>query len=243
MIKELSKAANLSKVYTNPCIRATAITLWSDAGLSNLPIIMTLSGHRNVPSRATTLDQGRSSSRSAVTFSHLPWIQRPHKSISNCKFPEGTSTNFYNLDPLLVLWYLTSKTLQGTMSDSTSQPSSRAAKSGKFTLLLRAITHSDIHLEVLSLENSKFFELSICFHRTLDISKPLKYLGGFKADIAFVYTTLACLLAHSTNLNLILTFLTWNFIGPCVIRCALWLVSRKNDCLQRVLRKKFCIKR
>jgi len=46
MMKELSKAANLSQVYTNHCIRATAITLWSDAGLSNRHI-MTLSGHRN----------------------------------------------------------------------------------------------------------------------------------------------------------------------------------------------------
>ena len=45
-MKELSKAANLSQVYTNHCIRATAITLWSDAGLSNRHI-MTLSGHRN----------------------------------------------------------------------------------------------------------------------------------------------------------------------------------------------------
>ena len=46
MMKELSKAANLSQLYTNHCIRATAITLWSDAGLSNRHI-MTLSGHRN----------------------------------------------------------------------------------------------------------------------------------------------------------------------------------------------------
>ena len=46
MMKELSKAANLSQVYTNHCIRATAITLWSDAGLSNRHI-MSLSGHRN----------------------------------------------------------------------------------------------------------------------------------------------------------------------------------------------------
>ena len=45
-MKELSKAANLSQVYTNHCIRATAITLWSDAGLSNRHI-MSLSGHRN----------------------------------------------------------------------------------------------------------------------------------------------------------------------------------------------------
>ena len=45
-MKELSKAANLSQVYTNHCIRATAITLLSDDGLSNRHI-MTLSGHRN----------------------------------------------------------------------------------------------------------------------------------------------------------------------------------------------------
>ena len=223
---------------------ATAITLWSDAGLSNRQLSWSCQATgMKIPPRATTLDQGCSCSKCAVTFSHLPWIPRPHKPISKCKFSERISTNFYNLDLLLLLWFLTSKTSRGTMSDSTSQPSSRAAKSGKFTLLLRAIKHSDFHLEVLSLGNSKFFELSICFHRTLDISKPLKDLGGFKTDIPFIYTTLASLPALSTNLNLILTFLTWNFIGPCVIRCALWLVSRKNDCPQRVLRKYFWIKR
>ena len=46
MIKIFSKAANLSKIYTNHSVRATAITLWSDAGLSNRHI-MSLSGHRN----------------------------------------------------------------------------------------------------------------------------------------------------------------------------------------------------
>ena len=33
MIKVLGSAAYLSQIYTNHCIRATAITLWSDAGL------------------------------------------------------------------------------------------------------------------------------------------------------------------------------------------------------------------
>jgi len=46
MMKILSKAANLSKIYTNHSVRATAITLWSDAGLSNRHV-MSLSGHRN----------------------------------------------------------------------------------------------------------------------------------------------------------------------------------------------------
>ena len=46
VMKILRKAANLSKIYTNHSVRATAITLWSDAGLSNRHI-MSLSGHRN----------------------------------------------------------------------------------------------------------------------------------------------------------------------------------------------------
>ena len=36
----------LSKVYTNHCVRATAITLWSEAGLSDRHICH-ISGHRN----------------------------------------------------------------------------------------------------------------------------------------------------------------------------------------------------
>ena len=84
------------------------------------------------------------------------------------------------------------------MSDSTSQPSSRAAKSDKFALLSRVIKHSDIHLEVLFLQKRKSFEYFFCFHRTLGISP--KDLEGFKADIAFIYTTHACSLAISINL-------------------------------------------
>ncbi|KAK3737421.1 hypothetical protein QZH41_005519 [Actinostola sp. cb2023] len=46
MMKEISTAAELSKIYTNHCVRATAITLWSNAGLANRHI-MAISGHRN----------------------------------------------------------------------------------------------------------------------------------------------------------------------------------------------------
>ena len=60
-MKILSKAANLSKIYTNHSVRATAITLWSDAGLSNRHI-MSLSGHRNE----------NSSSRVCITVSNSP---------------------------------------------------------------------------------------------------------------------------------------------------------------------------
>ena len=46
MMKEISIKAMLSKVYTNHCVRATAITLWSEAGLSDRHICH-ISGHRN----------------------------------------------------------------------------------------------------------------------------------------------------------------------------------------------------
>ena len=46
MMKELSKAANLSQVYSNHCIRETAKKMWSVDGLSSHHN-MRLCGHRN----------------------------------------------------------------------------------------------------------------------------------------------------------------------------------------------------
>ena len=51
MMKNISKAASLSKLYTNHSVRATAITLWSNAGIPNRHI-MAISGHRNEQSLA-----------------------------------------------------------------------------------------------------------------------------------------------------------------------------------------------
>jgi hypothetical protein len=46
MMKEISKAASLSRIYTNHSVRATAITIWSNAGVANRHI-MAISGHRS----------------------------------------------------------------------------------------------------------------------------------------------------------------------------------------------------
>ncbi|XP_078351362.1 uncharacterized protein LOC144636089 [Oculina patagonica] len=46
LMKEISEEAGLSRIYTNHSVRATAITLWVNAGLTDREI-MALSGHRN----------------------------------------------------------------------------------------------------------------------------------------------------------------------------------------------------
>ena len=140
-----------------------------------------------------------------------------------------------------MLWFQTSKMSQGTMSDSTSQPSSWTAKSGKFALLSRAIKNSDIHLEVLSLRNRKSFELLLFSPNVRHFSQRFRRIQNWNR--LFVYTALACSLAISTNLNFDLTFVTQNLIGSCDIRCEFWLVSRKDDCLECALRKSFWIKK
>jgi len=45
-MKEISMNAGLSRIYTNNPVRATAITLWANAGLSDR-MIMAISGHRS----------------------------------------------------------------------------------------------------------------------------------------------------------------------------------------------------
>ena len=61
-------------------------------------------------------------------------------------------------------------------------------------------------------ESCKSLEYFFCFHRTLGISPK-----DFKADIA----------SHDPgDLNFDFTFVTRNFIGSSVIRCAFWLVGK-----------------
>ena len=51
-MKDISKAAQLSTIYTNHSVRATTITLWSNEGVPNRHI-MSIPGHRNEQSLAS----------------------------------------------------------------------------------------------------------------------------------------------------------------------------------------------
>ena len=46
MMKQMSKEAHPSMIYTNHCLRATTITVWGDNGLSDVQICH-LSGHKD----------------------------------------------------------------------------------------------------------------------------------------------------------------------------------------------------
>ena len=56
---DISEAAGLSRIYTNHRVRAAAITLWSNAGITNHHILA-ISGHQNEQS-LVHYNQSRSS--------------------------------------------------------------------------------------------------------------------------------------------------------------------------------------
>ena len=79
MMREISKEAQLSSLYTNHCVRATAIALWSDEGLENCHI-MAISGLRNEqslksynshPSLNANLQIGFNDPQPTQLFSHV----------------------------------------------------------------------------------------------------------------------------------------------------------------------------
>ena len=82
MMKEISAAANLSQIYTNHSIRATAIRVLNNAGTSDR-IICSLSGHRNVNSimsycRDASDKQKREMSSALSSSCHRRPVPVPH---------------------------------------------------------------------------------------------------------------------------------------------------------------------
>ena len=66
MMKNISEEAKLSKMYTNHSVRATAITLWSNAGVQNRHIMASLVTAANRVLYTTTRSPQHHSSAPAV---------------------------------------------------------------------------------------------------------------------------------------------------------------------------------
>ena len=87
MMREISEEAQLSTIYTNHSVRATAITLWSDAGLENRHImayqVTEMSSRLNVTTRVHPSTQLRQSSDILSSHSYPQMPASRLVSISN----------------------------------------------------------------------------------------------------------------------------------------------------------------
>ena len=92
-MKELSKAASLYQSLPQGNSYNTVVGCW-------------------FVNDAVSSQEWKFPSQQLQAFSHLNWIHKPHKPIRKCKSSVGTSSNLNNLDPLLVLWFQTSRTSQ-----------------------------------------------------------------------------------------------------------------------------------
>lgn len=100
MMKEISKAAKLSKTYTNHCVRASAITLWSEAGLASRHI-MKISGHKSEQSlkhyndRPSTAQLRNCSDIVSVALGHQNPIETPSHAL---QIPLTTASSVNSLN-------------------------------------------------------------------------------------------------------------------------------------------------
>lgn len=104
MMKDISSAAGLSRIYTNHSVRETAITLWANAGLTNREIMVisgrgnesSLQSYHNMPSvpqlrkcsNVHTVALGDDKSRRPLHISL--WVMKEGLRYSSCKFHPST---------------------------------------------------------------------------------------------------------------------------------------------------------
>jgi len=100
MMSNISKAAKLSKIYTNHCVRATCITVLSESGFEARHIV-TISGHRNEQSvrnyvRDTSTAQKRDMSVSISSFTEQSDVNNSSTSSNQTKDDDQHNGSFDN---------------------------------------------------------------------------------------------------------------------------------------------------
>ena len=99
MVKDLSKLASLSKIYTNHSVRVTVITLWSDAQVPSRNIVA-ISGHRSEASlRNYNARPSSDQLRACSDILSGALNGRPQES-QHPRFPDVvTSSNLFPMNP------------------------------------------------------------------------------------------------------------------------------------------------
>ena len=152
-MKILSKAANLPKIYTNHSVRATAITLWSDAGLSNRHI-MSLSGHRNENSLRSY--NTRPSSQQFQLCSNV--LSTALNSADQHLLPQKVTQQPDRLTPGIATCNISTQNIYSCHDEKASLPCFLVARLVKFTFIATiSLTDFDFQLYKLSLSEN------ICF--------------------------------------------------------------------------------
>jgi len=100
MMSNISKAAKLSKIYTNHCVRATCITVLSESGFEARHIVI-ISGHRNEQSvrnyvRDTSTAQKRDMSVSISSFTEQSDVNNSSTSSNQTKDDDQHNGSFDN---------------------------------------------------------------------------------------------------------------------------------------------------
>ena len=149
MMKSISSAAGLSKIYTNHCVRATSITLWSNAGLTNRHI-MSISGHRN--------EQSLKHYNSRPSTSQL-------KRCSNV-LSEALGDDLHDQHPVQ------RRQLSGTMTKSSFSTGTTSEVTSKSTSTSSFTSHTSTNVQVQDLPNfGSFFNNCHDGHVNINIQR------------------------------------------------------------------------
>jgi len=123
MMKDISSVAGLSRIYTNHSVRATAITLWSTAGLTNREIMMAISGHRNESSLSKSYNSMPSVNQLRKCSDVLPSALGEHKTIRAAEQRQNQTVGRETRPPLQQLPVPLNNTISATQQNTVNTSS------------------------------------------------------------------------------------------------------------------------
>ena len=173
MMSRISKSANLSKAYTNHCIRATSITALNDAGYDSRHI-MSVSKHKSECSIRSYCQDASAAQKSKMSATLSKVIQPPYDQVSIVDIPNpsnatadlSSSDNISQMldDPDLdfILSNLPDNLLQSVNTTNTIPPTSQSTSN--LHSLAQSPDYQGITATINSFQNSQlpFSAIQVC---------------------------------------------------------------------------------